>query len=114
MENDGKTRIYIGTPGRGAWEVHPKSTPHDSRLKGSSAEAVHKRADFVAVNTETFRTLSDGSRELIDASWFVKDCASDDYFSVNKFECTGDGSYKKLAKTLEERTSKKGLTITVS
>jgi hypothetical protein len=109
MEPDGITRVYITSAAKGAWLVFPEETPYEACLRGAAARRVLDRADFHAVNSESFNW---GNK--VRDEWGVFPKPDGAHFSVNRKGWKYSEHYSKLAKILEKRTGKKGLTILVS
>lgn len=117
MEPDGITRVYITSASKEAWLMYPEETHHESRLQGSAAQEVLKRADFHAVNIKSFEVNPGryGSRgETISDEWGVFPLPDGEQFDVNRKGWKHSERYSRLAQVLEKRSGKKGLTILVS
>jgi len=113
-EKDGQTRVYITSARNEVWEVYPEEKPYDERIVGEAALAILSRVDFRGVNSESFKIQPDGQwGEKVRDEWgmFSPDGKS---FSVNRKGWKSDEHYSKLAKILQKRAHKKGLTIVVS
>lgn len=115
MERDGITRVYITSARNDAWEAYPKNRPYEDRLTDDEALEVLSRVDFRCVNSESFGVNPDGSwgKKVID-EWGVYPKPEGKGFNVNRKGWKSQERMSKLAKILERKAGKKGLTIIVS
>lgn len=115
MEADGVTKVYITSGDECAWLIFPERTSYESRLRGVAVREVLDRADFHAVNSESFKVKEDGSwGEQVQDEWGVFPKPDGDLFVVDRKGWTHTERYSNLAKILEDLTGKTGLTILVS
>ncbi len=114
MEKDGKTRVYITSASNEAWEAYPGNKPYDERVTGEAALAILASVDFRGVNAESFKVNPDGrlGEQVMDV-WSMS-TTHGKRFDVNRKGWKHKERYSKLAKILEKRAHKKGLTIVVS
>lgn len=120
-EKDGKTRVYVqgGNPDNAssnltAWQLYPERTNPQNAHTGQEAREINGRADYVCVNSETFARRKDGKPgfgEQLSDEYGVYPTDGSEPFRFNKMGIPWDKEAEKLAKELEKRAGKKGITI---
>lgn len=117
MEPDGSTRLYYyhehpSVVVKEAWP-QPVGWGDGTWTEGREAQEIYDRADFVCVNVH----ISDReSGKTIEYFWSVGRKGEDSryWFKVNRVGIPHDQDYANLARQLEEKTKRKGLTVLIS
>lgn len=117
MEPDGITRVYLYSGENTVWPTYPEKTRWEFRLKGTEAEKVLARVDFVAEESDTFNRVFLGilgkRRTVNKWALFLNFRGVGKQFSVNRREVGDPERWSDLAELVQKRTRRKGLTILV-
>ena len=116
MEPDGKTRLYYYSERpykvKEAWP-QPAGWTEEAYTTGAEAEEIYNRAEFICVSVSV---PDRKTNKLTEYYWSVhpkgKDCKH--WFKVNRMGLRDEQDYPNLAKKLEKRAHKKGLTILIT
>jgi len=111
-----QTRIYYynDPPNTEIREAWPEKLPWGApAIEGEKAEQIYRNAEYICVSVSLWNHRTDTQAEFY---WSVHPKGKDpgDWFKVDRMSLSHDEEYPNLARTLEESSGKKGLTILVS
>ena len=116
MEKDGVTRLFAKNVNLHLWQVFPNPNEEERYIPYPKSETILDRVDYHVNRIIERKDNPDGSLGKI-----IKDCCivtnkrNGESFDINIDKgTTHEESYPKIVHELENKTGKKGITITVS
>lgn len=117
MEPDGKTRLYYYHERpykvKEAWP-QPAEWTEEAWMTDTKAKEIYDRAEFICVSVSISDPRMNKQTELY---WSVHPrgySGTKEWFKINRMGLRSEQEYPDLAKKIEKRIHKKGLTILIS